>query len=139
MPRPLTTAIPSLQAPGYQKRAPPGILCLLSEGCKPCNRQYLAPEPSLALTDDREMVPRSANPVSFSSTPPPPPLATISVGSAGMQLGGVTEKLNGVTDRGRQKLNGVTDGAPEKGRHIGKIWYPFNGLNGWWLTQLARS
>ena len=26
------------------------------------------------------------------------------------------EKLNGVTDRGRQKLNGVTDGAPEKGR-----------------------
>ena len=22
---------------------------------------------------------------------------------------------------------------------IGKIWYPTNGLNGWWLTQLARS
>ena len=25
------------------------------------------------------------------------------------------------------------------GYSIGKIWYPFNGLNGWWLTQLARS
>ena len=23
--------------------------------------------------------------------------------------------------------------------YIGKIWYPFNSLNGWWLTQLARS
>jgi len=23
--------------------------------------------------------------------------------------------------------------------NIGKIWYPTNGLNGWWLTQLARS
>jgi hypothetical protein len=34
----------------------------------------------------------------------------------GVQLGGVTEKLNGVTDGGQRKLNGVTDGAPEKGR-----------------------
>ena len=34
----------------------------------------------------------------------------------GVQLRGVTEKLNGVTDGGRRKLNGVTDGAPEKGR-----------------------
>jgi len=34
----------------------------------------------------------------------------------GVQLGGVTEKLKGVTDGGRRKLNGVTDGAPEKGR-----------------------
>jgi len=30
----------------------------------------------------------------------------------GVQLAGVTEKLNGVTDGGRRKLNGVTDGAP---------------------------
>ena len=29
---------------------------------------------------------------------------------------GVTEKLYGVTDGGRQKLNRVTNGAPEKGR-----------------------
>jgi hypothetical protein len=35
---------------------------------------------------------------------------------AGVQLAGVTEKLNGVTDGGRRKLNGVTDGSPEKGR-----------------------
>ena len=36
--------------------------------------------------------------------------------AAGVQLAGVTEKLNGVTDGGRRKLNGVTDGAPAKGR-----------------------
>ena len=34
----------------------------------------------------------------------------------GVQLAGVTEKLNGVTDGSRRKLNEVTDGAPEKGR-----------------------
>jgi hypothetical protein len=34
----------------------------------------------------------------------------------GVQLAGVTEKLNGVTDGGRRKLTGVTDGAPAKGR-----------------------
>ena len=31
---------------------------------------------------------------------------------------GVTEKLNGITDKGRRKLNGVTDGAPEKAGYL---------------------
>ena len=74
---PLITAIPSLQAPRgpekdtIERMKPPllplDILRLLSEGCEPCNRQHLA-FLALTMTNDREMILRSANPASHPPT-----------------------------------------------------------------------